>query len=179
MGRAALMRSLMTSQCRRPPAMGVQLPMGTTRALLQKPCQRQAGSQACWDVFKSRPAKLAACCISRSACRATASLAGSSTPGSLCGRLCCLDHGRGPMYAGRPGIHSGLHTCLRVTAVLGRDLQQLCSQLTKERGKHCTCLRVTTVLDRGWLQMHRASVKKSKACGMPAGDGSARPGAVQ
>ena len=47
MGRAALMRSLMTSQCRRQPAMGVQLPMVTTHALLQKPCPRQAGSQAC------------------------------------------------------------------------------------------------------------------------------------
>ena len=47
MGRAALMRSLMTSQCRRQPAMGAQLPMGTTRASLRKPCPRQAGSQAC------------------------------------------------------------------------------------------------------------------------------------
>ena len=177
MGRAAPMRNLMMSPCRRQPAMGAQLPMGTTHALLQKPCPRQAGSQACWVCSSHGLLNVGGLLLLKVRLPCSSKFAGSGTPGPLCGRLCCQvcgsAHARGRWHPFRAA-----HLLAGDSNARTRLLRQLCSQ-SQERGTHRTCLQVTKVLDWGWLQMHSASLKMSKAYGMPAGHGSTRPGAVQ
>ena len=110
--------------------MGAQLPMGTTHALLQKPCQRQAGSQACWVCSSHGLLNLAARCISRSACRAAASSQAQEVQGRCVGA--CAAKSAAALMHGAAGIHSGLHTCRRVTAMLEQDCCGSCAANPKK-----------------------------------------------